>query len=313
MLALSLTTIVLGVIGMAIDLNLRVLDSRRNVVEDAQLARAILRLIADDLRGAVQAPSIDFSSVMDLAAGGLPEGMDVAGLEDAAGDLGIDTSGLDALGMSDDASGASQDIASSGEPAPEPGLYGNQYELLIDTSRLPRVDQFQRMITADSQLALEDIPSDVKTVAYYVVTEANAGLVTSAQLNNSEEPEYGLARRVLDRAVTLRATESAGSMGLQNAGVIIAPEVVGIEFQYFDGAEWLMEWDSSEKGGLPVAVRILLAIRNEQGSVEQTDVTSMTDVQTPHKIYSLTVRIPIAQPTAESDTTTMEDMEAVGL
>ncbi len=250
---------------------------------------------------------------MDLAAGGLPEGMDVAGLEDAAGDLGIDTSGLDALGMSDDASGASQDIASSGEPAPEPGLYGNQYELLVDTSRLPRVDQFQRMITADSQLALEDIPSDVKTVAYYVVTEANAGLVTSAQLNNSEEPEYGLARRVLDRAVTLRATESAGSMGLQNAGVIIAPEVVGIEFQYFDGAEWLMEWDSSEKGGLPVAVRILLAIRNEQGSVEQTDVTSMTDVQTPHKIYSLTVRIPIAQPTAESDTTTMEDMEAVGL
>lgn len=313
MLALSLTTIVLGVIGMAIDLNLRVLDSRRDVVEDAQLARAILRLIADDLRGAVQAPSIDFSSVMDLAAGGLPEGMDVAGLEDAAGDLGIDTSGLDALGMSDDASGASQDIAASGEPAPEPGLYGNQYELLIDTSRLPRVDQFQRMITEDSQLALEDIPSDVKTVAYYVVTEANAGLVTSAQLNNSEEPEYGLARRVLDRAVTLRATESAGSMGLQNAGEIIAPEVVGIEFQYFDGAEWLMEWDSSEKGGLPVAVRILLAIRNEQGSVEQTNVASMTDLQTPHKIYSLTVRIPIAQPTAESDTTTMEDMEAVGL
>ncbi len=42
MLALSLTTIVLGVIGMAIDLNLRVLDSRRNVVEDAQLARGHL-------------------------------------------------------------------------------------------------------------------------------------------------------------------------------------------------------------------------------------------------------------------------------
>jgi hypothetical protein len=317
MLALSLTTIVLGVIGMAIDLNLRALDSRRNVVEDAQLARAILRLIADDLRGAVRAPSIDFSSVMDLASGGVPEGMDVAGLEDAAGDLGIDTSGLDALGLSDDETGPSQDIASSSAPASEPGLYGNQYELLVDTSRLPRVDQFQRMISEDSQLALADIPSDVKTIAYYVVTQANAGLVSSAQLNNSEEPAFGLARRVLDRAVTLRATESAGSTGLQNAAEIIAPEVVGIEFQYFDGAEWLMEWDSSAKGGLPVAVRILLAIRKEQGSLEEMDVASVgvgsTGLETPHKIYSLTVRIPIAEPTAESSTTTTEDMEAVGL
>jgi hypothetical protein len=315
MLALALTTIVLGVVGMAIDINLRALDSRRDIVEDAQLARAILRLIADDLRGAVQSPDVDFSSVADMASGGMPDGLDLEGLEDAAGDMGIDTS--DMTGLLDDEVGPSQDIASSSEPPPEPGLYGNQYELLIDTSRLPRVDQYQRMISDQSQLALQDIPSDVKTIAYYVVSEANAGLVTATQMNDGTEPQFGLARRVLDRAVTLRASETTASTAMQSVAEIIAPEVVGIEFNYFDGLEWLTEWDSSAQGGLPVAVRIFLAVSSDRGVVPQTDAMPVgagtVGLDTPQKIYSLTVRIPIAEPTAETDTTTSEDMEAVGL
>ncbi len=318
MLALSLSTVILVVVGMAIDLNLRALDSRRTVVEDAQLARALLTLIANDLRGAIEKSSVDFSSVAALASDSIPEGMDLEGidlegLEDAAGAMGLDTSALN-----DVASTPSEDIASSTTPPPEPGLYGNQYELLVDTSRLPRVDQFQRMLSADSQLKLDDIPSDVKTVAYYVVTATSGGLTPPTQLNGAEDtPQYGLARRVLDRAVTLRASESSSANSLQQSAEIIAPEVVGIEFQYFDGAEWQTEWDSSEQGGLPVAVRILLAINSVQANASQTDLstlgTSFSNVETPHLIYSLVVRIPIARPTAEEDTATSEDMQAVGL
>jgi hypothetical protein len=320
MLALALTTIVLGVVGMAIDINLRALDSRRDVVEDAQLARAILRLIADDLRGAVQTPDIDLSAVsgvVDAAAGALPEGLDTSGLEDAAGDLGIDTSNLS--GLLDEATGATQDIAASTEPPPEPGLYGNQYELLIDTSRLPRVDQYQRMITEQSQLALQDIPSDVKTIAYYVVSEANAGLVTAGQVNDENQPQFGLARRVLDRAVSLRASETTAATSLQQVAEIIAPEVIGIEFNYFDGAEWLTEWDSSQQGGLPVAVRIYLAVHSERASLADADAVTIgagtVGVDTPQKIYSLTVRIPTAKTVVQAQAagTTSEDMEAVGL
>ena len=54
MLALSLTAVVLAAISMAIDLHLRLLDSRRGSVERIQLARAVLQIIANDLRATVQ-------------------------------------------------------------------------------------------------------------------------------------------------------------------------------------------------------------------------------------------------------------------
>src|SRR5688500_6057297 len=46
MLALSLSVVVMGVIAIVIDLHLRTLDTRRTEVEEAQLARAVLRQMA---------------------------------------------------------------------------------------------------------------------------------------------------------------------------------------------------------------------------------------------------------------------------
>jgi len=48
MLSMALTAVILVAIGMAIDLHLRMLDSRRGSVEKAQVARAILNQIAEE-------------------------------------------------------------------------------------------------------------------------------------------------------------------------------------------------------------------------------------------------------------------------
>jgi hypothetical protein len=45
----------------------------------------------------------------------------------------------------------------------------------------------------------------------------------------------------------------------------IAPEVLAIEFLYFDGEQWLEEWDSEAMGGLPVAVQVGIAIEPASG------------------------------------------------
>ena len=63
MLALALSALVFVAIGMALDLNLRALNTRRANAEESQLARALLRRIADDLRGAVVFETVDFSKV----------------------------------------------------------------------------------------------------------------------------------------------------------------------------------------------------------------------------------------------------------
>ena len=50
---MGLAVLVLMAVGMAINLHLRLLDSGRTKVEEAQLARAIFRNIAHDLQNAV--------------------------------------------------------------------------------------------------------------------------------------------------------------------------------------------------------------------------------------------------------------------
>ena len=79
-------------------------------------------------------------------------------------------------------------------------------------------------MTADTRLAgLQDIPSDVKTVAYYCVSAESAG---SGGVMNRRTGRYesGLVRRVMDRAVTLYATENGNLQGLQQAAEVIAPK-----------------------------------------------------------------------------------------
>jgi hypothetical protein len=195
-------------------------------------------------------------------------------------------------------------------------LYGNQYELQLDVSRLPRVDEFQRMTADARETSLQDIPSDVKTVAYYC---ASANSATSSGVTNRRTGrlESGLVRRVMDRAVTLYASQySSNAQGLSQAAEVIAPEVMSIEFQYFDGTEWLYEWDSQEEGGLPVAVKITVllvpdaAVDAETGTIDRT--YSSNQIQ-PDQMYSLTVRLPTAKPVTSDTATDSSGMEAVGL
>jgi prepilin-type N-terminal cleavage/methylation domain-containing protein len=395
MLALTLAAMIMVTISMAIDLHLRVLDSRRTHCERIQLARAVLGMVATDLRSTVQQSTTDFSALASMASEALASGV----VEEAMGDessgestggtsgggtssggtsgggtsgggtsgggstpsgsgsssgsrsgssSGSSSSGSSSTGGSGTSGGtsggttggtsggtgstgtggtsgtadgaesestASEDIASSEAVPPVPGLYGNQYELQIDVSRLPRVDELQRMNSNSLTNTLQDIPSDVKTVAYYCVGN---GLTSSSGVVNPRtgKTETGLVRRVMDRAVTLYASESGNLQGLQQAAEVIAPEVASIEFQYYDGTEWLTEWNSDEMCCLPTAVRItvLLTERAEADGTSQASNSTLPTMATASadQIYSLMVRLPTAKPAATS-TEDASGMESLGL
>ncbi len=377
MLALSLSAVVLVAISTAVDLHLRVLQSRRDHVEHIQVARGVLGIVAADLRATVQQNTTDFSALESLAAG-LVAGGDAAGLAAALGEsggqsgdaggttggqtggatggrtggttggqtggatggqtggatggqTGGQTGGGQAAGEPDmgaSASGedgaatpATTDIASATNVPPTPGLYGNQYELQLDVSRLPRVDQFERMFSTDPRVGLQDIPSDVKTVAYYCV---DANSVSSAGIVNRRtgQAEFGLVRRVLDRAITQQASQSGNVQGLAQAAQVLAPEVRQIEFMYFDGTQWLTQWDSSQQQGLPVAVKITVYVLSETpldtdraGRASPVAATPLS----PENVYSLVVHLPTALPAASDSSSTNSSssnssgLDAVGL
>ncbi|MBI1900684.1 MAG: hypothetical protein HYS13_06180 [Planctomycetia bacterium] len=315
-LSLALTAIIVSIIGVAIFLNLRALDKRRADVEETQLARAVLRMMADDIKSAVQTPQIDTSQIESSGSAGAssgggqgsgggagtPGGDSGSGGSGSGGSggggSGSGTSGTGATGAETETANNTEDIAGSTTLPAVVGLYGNQYELQVDTSRLPRVDQYDPAFTPSGTA---DIPSDVKTVAYFLRTTPI-----------SQEPggRPGLVRRSLDRAVAEWSSDGGG-LTSQYDGDLLAPEVTALEFRYFDGKEWLTEWDSQQLGGLPMAVEIVIVVdrtvlQQQPGLLAANPEITQGDTLSDPRLYRLVVQLPGAQPCqpASGETTT---------
>src|SRR5207248_10279330 len=55
---------------------------------------------------------------------------------------------------------------------------------------------------------------------------------------------------------------------IYSSAQLLADEVVGLGFQYYDGTEALTEWDSSTQG-LPRAIRVWLSVKRRYGMSEK--------------------------------------------
>jgi hypothetical protein len=340
LLALALSALVFVAISMAIDLHLRTIDSGRTEIEEAQLARAVLRRMADDLRGAVQYQVIDFSSLEGLTAdataglGNLLSEDDLVGTDldpnntnNPTGGGGQQTSGGDPSDMGGSLVGdmlgdtsTQADISESAAPPIIPGVYGTQYELQIDVSRLPRPDEFSGVMTLGLGASPIQLPSDIKTVSYFLrPPETQTGDEYSMTRGGfSDEARLGgLVRREIDRAAGLLAAENNGAALLEEMGDVIAPEVTYLEFRYFDGTQWLLEWYSDQMEGLPVAIEIALGVTPQrflQTDEESPFAASENEVFRGEVLYRMVVRLPAAKPPAPpSETETETAGSEVGL
>lgn len=293
LLASSLSVLILMALGGAIQFYLFQVTESQTSIEQAQLARAVMRRMETDLRSAIWKNEIDFSSVEALAADSISGG---------AGDLAA-SAGIDPALAEDALAGANtQELATSGVLPTTIGLYGNAYELQVDISRIPRIDEYDPQYTSFRSREIGDRPSDIKTVTYFLmqpgVSALGHGTVGDAGIT---ETQFGLVRRELDRAVTQYALNNGDSAGLDASAEILAPEVSLVQFRYFDGFEWLEEWDSEAMGGLPMAVDVIIAIRDHDmtqalladGAVE----IPMEDASNPvGQVFRRLIRIPTAKP-----------------
>ena len=127
-------------------------------------------------------------------------------------------------------------------------------------------EYFDQLATADaSSLSPTSVAGSLREAAFQV----------RERLTGSTEPDP--QRSQPQRSVSVGGQlddETDDSVGILEQDEV--PEVVWLEFRYYDGSSWLSGWDSQSAGRLPVAVEI----RFELKKVESPDTKTPSDAET---------------------------------
>ena len=119
-----------------------------------------------------------------------------------------------------------------------PTLIGDSSVVMIDISRLPRLDQYNPFIASDESRVQS--PSDVKSLAYFF-SSAEGGMDEKIELAQGRAPG-GLYRREVDRAVATHMGDTEMVSGPDDYTKLIASEIAQLSFRYFDGDQWQDQW-----------------------------------------------------------------------
>lgn len=355
-LSLALIVVATALVGSLMGIYARSFSTRGDSIKQKQLARSLLTMMADDIRAVVVAQQYDDSVLQQMLGGssgtasaagtggtgsggtgtGTGTGGTGTGGTGAGGSTGAGTgsgSGATAGGSSTgggtsgaagQSSGTETDTSTASTALP-PGIYGSQYQLMVDVSRIPRTSEYNQMTGSIGMLS--DVPGDVKSVTYLLQTGGPLGvqdsmLQVSTANQNTLISNSGLVRRALDRNVLKYAEENATSTSLNSSGDLVAPEVVAMEFAFYDGTQWLYQWDSSQQG-LPWLVQITLALQSPEsaesnpivGGITLSTLTVSDQQAYGIQVFQMTVAIPGAnlQAAGTSAQSTDSGMQAMGL
>jgi hypothetical protein len=275
-LVLALTTVILGLIGMALHVHLGVADKCGGQVAEAQLARTLLQRIAEDLRNSV--PYTATSGTASSTASGTSTGTTTS-----------------TSGGTSTASGTSTTGSESGLVIPS-GVCGSAQCLQMDTSRRARPVGMAKSAGGDNSLY---IPlGDVKTVTYSLGN--SAATAASPTSSGSADGQTGLYRRELDRAAYTCAMQQGQSDILSQSAVLLAPEVVKVQFTYYGGTVTTDTWDSSTQGGLPCAVKVAIMLRRQVGKTPNANAATPA-ANFSFATYDMLVDLPNSQVQSSQD------------
>lgn len=279
LLALGLSVIVVGAIGAAIQLYLVALGRQQAKIERKQIARSVITMIANDLRAGIQYKATDFSALENLVAS---QQMMIQGPPPEEGE--------------EEEEPQDSGIIVEEEVSFRPTLLGADNVVMMDISRLPRLDQYNPMVaTLESSV---QSPSDVKSLAYFVSLR-DGGMQTQVQFGQPKAPG-GLYRREIDRAVAAYMGDYDLISNPDQYTKLIASEIAQISFRYFDGEEWQSEWDAAENGGFPGAVEVTIVIDPERSAPGSQNYSYSGADPNTMETYRSVIHLPIADlPTSE--------------
>jgi hypothetical protein len=154
-----------------------------------------------------------------------------------------------------------QNLAQAAMLYPQPVLpmfVGGPNWLQVDVSMPLRGDQLAMGQMPQAMPSGGSVLSDTKTITYFMAAADGLPAAVATRMADGSRGK-GLLRREVPRAMNGSAatTTMTTSTSLTSASPEpLAPEVVSIEFLYFDGVNRYPTWDSRQHNSLPKAVII---------------------------------------------------------
>lgn len=266
LLALTLAVLLLGAIFTAMEQSWKLTASGREEMERSQLARALLRRFAIDVRSIAYVPPVVADS--DAAESG--------------------SASLSSSGSSSSTASSSSDESASAptETEEEPsarsiGIRGTLQWVEMHISRPRRDLEFAADVDGNK---VQSRTSDMRVVTYQLAVPG------------SDSSSQGLIRTEGDRLASQLVEEKGGVSTALSTQLPLAPEVASLQFRYFDGLAWFETWDSEEAGRLPRAVEVTLGFAPSK--IRPGLALSVSVSGSVNQVRSV-VLIPIADPLPE--------------
>ena len=308
LIAIGLTSILMVALFAAMDIYFKLQVDSHEEITRQQISRTLLRQMTRDIQSVVFAKkkTVDEDSTKSsssaTSSSGPTSGSSGSSGSGSAGTTAGTTGGTSGgsssgTGSSSGSSTTSSSGASSTTGAMltyTSGLVGTTSDLLLYVNRPDRTLSY---VDAQTLTSTSERTGDLMIIRYLIADTGAGGLSADIAKRFAEGTDgpVGLVRITGDLYGMSNAVQEGDDEDFTMVDKIDAKEVSRLEFRYYDGLTWQEEWDSNSQNALPVAIEILLTLRNlESGSV----ALSGNDPN-PYALGETTNRMVVALPLAE--------------
>ncbi|MEX0703284.1 MAG: type II secretion system protein GspJ [Planctomycetales bacterium] len=292
--ALALSAVLMAAALAAINMYRHVSTAGRREVEQAQLARAIFRMLEIDIRSAA------FTPPPGQAVRYLAEAADEEETESATGATGTTgtTGGAGTAGGTDAEEPAEPEPtldASAALADGDVGIYGDALSIVIHADRPTRSLEALQDLRFDPLLA--SMVGDRQSIAWFLSAASVPGLAGDSaawfsQLSGDARSVQGLARVQGMQAALKQADLTGDTAAILSGTRLLAREVLDLRFRYFDGVAWQTEWNTAAAQRLPNAVEITLLFRD----ADEPEVVDPALAALRPRLHRHVVALPSAEP-----------------
>ena len=309
MIAVGLTSLLMIALFAALQQYFSLqLDSNEEITRQ-QIARSLLRQMTRDIQSVVfvkklandetsgTSTSVSERSSSTSSSGG-SSGSSVSGTS------GGTASGSTSIGSSSSSSGT-LDGNSYGQSSIDPetvmttytnGLVGTATDLQLFVSR---PEKSLAYVASQDLTSTSQRTSDLMIIRYLMAQSGGGGLasaIAEKETIGTESGPVGIAKLEGDLFGLSTAVETSEESPQLAASKLLAKEVSGLQFRYYDGIGWQESWDSNALNEMPKAIEITLTLRNQEDAGEAFSDDATDPYALPETTHRMVVPIPVAEP-----------------